>query len=110
MLTSSVLRCAGVAICATAQLILAGQPASAAQLINNDQRSYEIRIVADNERQSQQVAPGNTVDNLCPQGCILTLVGVEDGAYVLEGKEDVSIENGMLYYASPYVRREKEKP
>lgn len=97
------------ALTLTALTLAAQSAAEASTLANADSRAYELRIepVSGGAR-ALEIAPGQTLDEVCPEGCELTLVGVEDATYKLEGNERVTIETGLIYYDGPLERPETD--
>lgn len=73
-------------------------PARAATIINADAAPYTLTIVANNERSSATIAPDQSLDDVCPDGCIVSIEGKTDATYVLEGREQVTIQDGLLYW------------
>ncbi|MEM1306224.1 MAG: hypothetical protein AAGG99_01755 [Pseudomonadota bacterium] len=72
--------------------------AHAATIINADAKSYTLTIVANDERSSATIAPDQSLDDVCPDGCIVSIEGKTDATYVLEGREQVTIQDGLLYW------------
>ena len=71
---------------------------AAASITNREAATVTIKIVAGDKRIEEELKTLQRLDGICEDGCIVELVGREDGRYVLEGNEDVSIEDGFLYY------------
>jgi hypothetical protein len=70
----------------------------AATLTNADRAAREITIIIGDARKSQTVAGGGVVEDLCPEGCIVRIDNDAGRDFVLEGRERVTIEDGLLYY------------
>lgn len=82
-----------------AATILATPAAISSTLTNADTKVYELRIEARAGARALSVAPKETIEELCPEGCTMTVVGVDDATYRLEGTERVTIEaGGVVYY------------
>ena len=73
----------------------------AASIKNIDTRSYELDIIAGSQRESLKVEPGASLTSFCSNGCVVSLNGVEDSEYKLEGGESLIIEEGRVYYDKP---------
>ncbi len=85
----------------------AASPALAVTLKNEDTRSYDIDVIEKGNRKSLKIGPGATLDALCEKDCLISLVGVPDAVYIMEGKEKVRIEKGLVYYVEPYISKGK---
>ncbi len=72
--------------------------ASAAQITNKDSRSYRLLILESRARKEQVIAASQVIEDICPNGCVLRLVGEKDSDYIIETGERVSIEEGLVYY------------
>jgi len=78
--------------------------AMAATVSNAGREAVEVSTIGDGNARATLSIPGSDVrKDVCPTGCILTLVGVDDADYTLEGDERVTIENGKLYYDGPII-------
>lgn len=83
---------------------LPGTAALAATVSNAGTAAVEVSTIGDGNARATLSIPGGEVrEDVCPNGCILTLVGVDDADYTLEGDERVTIENGKLYYDGPII-------
>ncbi|MDX2287872.1 MAG: hypothetical protein NW217_03510 [Hyphomicrobiaceae bacterium] len=104
--------CAAAAVSAAAAL-LPLEPLMAAVLANSGEQPQEVIVIEGAERTPLNVKPGERITGLCLKGCIVSLVGIEDGDYVLaEGNEIVSVENGLMFYdgAEPPEAGSTEEP
>lgn len=72
--------------------------AGASTLKNADAKSYNLRIESRTGGRALSIASDETIEKLCPEGCTMTLVGVDDATYRLEGTEMVTIETGGVVY------------
>lgn len=81
-----------------AGLVGASASAHAATVVNADPVAHELAIIEKNERRSETLAPSQTRDDLCPDGCTLTLKGKSDATYTIEGRAHVTIEDGLIYW------------
>jgi hypothetical protein len=102
------MRSPGIAVVVFA--VLAGaMPAGATTLVNADTKVHELRIESRAGGRALTVEPNQTVEALCPEGCTLTLVGLEDATYRLEGTEKVTIEaGGVVYYDGQLPKEQPE--
>jgi hypothetical protein len=74
-------------------------PADAAVISNKDSKTYGLIIEERGSQSRHELAPGDSLDEVCLRGCVVVLVDVNDGAYQLpEGNEIVTIEDGVLFY------------
>ncbi len=80
--------------------------ASAASLVNRDARDFKVTIVERDATKDYVLAPGMTLDGICPKDCIVRLDGGERDEYRLEALEAASIEDGKLYHDGPSVSQE----
>ena len=85
-------------------IVTVAQPAAAVTLTNRDDKTYAVEVSANSARRAHQLAPGKSIAGVCKDGCILRLIGIADGEYVLEGTERVSIEGGLVYYDGQEVK------
>lgn len=86
-------------VAAVALTVMVGpQAAQSSTLTNADAKPYELRIEARTGGRVVTVAPQQKIEALCPEGCTMTLVGVDDATYRLEGTEMVTIEQGGVVY------------
>lgn len=85
-----------------------GAGAMASSITNHDEEIRQVTIIEDGRQNQIPLMPGERVEGVCLQGCILRLDGVEDGQYILvEGTEIVSIEDAVLFYDGAEERREE---
>ncbi len=73
-------------------------PALAATLTNADTAQHTITIIEGGARVDRKVASGGTLKQLCTNGCIVRIDSDPGRDFILEGRERVTIENGLLYY------------
>lgn len=74
------------------------QNAAATTLINADRNDRTISVIEGESRKTQTLKQGAVIENLCPDGCIVRIDGDPARDFILEGRERVTIENGLLYY------------
>lgn len=86
-------------IAALAASVLPAIEAAAASITNRDQRSYALTIRAGSKSESRVLEPGTTARDVCPKGCIISWDKGND--YQIEAADDVSIEDGFMYYEGP---------
>jgi hypothetical protein len=77
-----------------------------ASVTNRDDKDHKITIIEGEKKQDFTLKPNQILENVCAQGCVLRLNDSEDDEYQLEPKDQVSIEDGYLYYDN----QEEEKP
>ena len=73
--------------------------AHGASLTNRDNRQHELEIRAGGPPESRLLKPGEAIRNFCPKGCSIGWSGGNE--YLIEGTDEVSIEDGFMYYDSP---------
>ena len=95
-------RPAGIALAITVMTGLVGTTlvgnACASALANADPVARGITIINGAVRQTQRVEPGALIQKLCLDGCIVRIDDDPKRDFVLEGRERVTIEDGLLYY------------
>lgn len=72
--------------------------AVAATLTNADRNDRTITVIKGAELRTEILKSGTLIKGLCPDGCIVRIDGNPDRDFILEGRERVTIENGLLYY------------
>lgn len=77
-----------------------------ASVTNRDEKDHKITIIEGEKKQDFTLKPNQVLENICAQGCVLRLNDSEDDEYQLEPKDQVSIEDGYLYYDN----QDDEKP
>ncbi len=77
-----------------------------ASVTNRDDKDHKITIIEGDKKQDFTLKANQVLENICAQGCVLRLNDSEDDEYQLEPKDQVSIEDGYLYYDN----QEDEKP
>lgn len=75
-----------------------GSTAHASTIVNSDDQPHTILIAVDAERRSETLQAKAVREGLCPDGCIVTIEGQTDATYVLQGREHVTIEGGVMYW------------
>jgi len=84
--------------------------ANAASVANADNRAYQIRVIENgNKRTTHELSASGLLKTVCTEGCILRLIGVDDGVYTLEGTERTTIEGGLLYYDGPVSKSDNDR-
>jgi len=69
-----------------------------ASITNRTDKVQTLEVTRGGETTSVTLEPGKALVDLCSESCTVKLVGADDGTFVLEGNERVSIENGAIYY------------
>ncbi len=73
-------------------------PAAASSLTNREDAAVTIKITEGVKRIEHTLQTNQRLDGICLDGCIVDILGREDSSYTLEGNEDVSLEDGLMYY------------
>jgi len=84
-----------------AVLVFSGAGASAATISNRDEKDQSIIIIDGDAKSDVVLKPQQTLEKVCPKGCVVRLNGSEDDDYQVEADDIVSIEDGYLYYDAP---------
>ena len=82
----------------------------ASTMVNADRVARNILVIEGNSRTPQKLEPGATIKEVCPTGCIVRIDEDANRDFVLEGKERVTIEGGLLYYDGELAKPAKRKP
>ncbi len=95
---SATLVAAAFTLALTATCSLAG-----VTITNRDEKEYKLTVIEDDgAKKTDHVLKANQVlENVCPKGCVVRINDSEEDEYELEGNEQVSIEDGYLYYDTP---------
>ncbi len=72
--------------------------ASAVTVTNRGDTEVKLQIVEGDGRQEQALAAGKVLEGVCQKGCIIRLNDSEKDEYELDGSENVSVEEGVLYF------------
>lgn len=70
----------------------------AATVVNRQSEAVQIKIVGQGSDGARTVAPGQVLENVCPEPCIIRLNSRADSAYEVQPEDHISIENGVMYY------------
>lgn len=84
--------------CACVLWLLSAQAASSVTLKNLDKAAYDIDVLENSQRQRKTIKSGERLRDVCKNACLVTLVGIDDGVYTLDGGEKIVIEDGLIYY------------
>ncbi len=71
---------------------------AAATLANADRIDRKLTVIKGSSRDSQTVKAGALIKEFCPDGCIVRINKDPQRDFILEGRERVTIEDGLLYY------------
>ena len=82
----------------TGFLMLTAQKSAAATLTNADRTERTLTVIRGDTRETQIVKSGALVKDLCANGCIVRIDNDPERDFILEGRERVTIEDGLLYY------------
>lgn len=90
-----------MAVCAmaAAAVVLASGVADAATVANRDKADLTLTIKSGSKAETRTVKAGETLRDMCPNGCRLTWGTGND--YQIEAGDEVVIEGGFMYYDSP---------
>ena len=89
------------AILATGVLLMAfAAPAAAIKVKNNDDKEHKITVIEGETKKDHVLKPTAVLEGICLKGCVIRLNDSDNDEYELEGGEEVSIEDGYLYYDS----------
>lgn len=78
--------------------LLMTSTASAVTITNQDDQAFRLTVIEDTVRQETLLKPGQVIERVCQQGCIIRLNDSEIDEYELDGSERVSVEEGFLYF------------
>ncbi len=81
----------------------------AATLVNTDQRTHQLTVLGAGPGGVLNVAPGERLHKVCPEGCVLRLNGSSEHDYLIEGPELISIEDGTLYYEGEHPKTQNQE-
>lgn len=76
---------------------LAASAASAVTVTNLDDESRTVTVEEGNSSKDHVVEPGAILEGICPQGCLISIKGVDEDPYELDGPEATVIEDGQLW-------------
>ncbi|MDX2306763.1 MAG: hypothetical protein NW216_00830 [Hyphomicrobium sp.] len=83
---------------AVASFILAIPTAvTAASVTNRDDREHVLTISEGAGQKGETLKPGQALDGICSNGCLVRLNGDDANPYELQGSDMTSIEGGKLY-------------
>ncbi|MGI9421676.1 MAG: hypothetical protein ACR2PA_00605 [Hyphomicrobiaceae bacterium] len=72
--------------------------AVAATITNADRVDRSITIIVGNRRTTHALKAGGLLEELCTDGCVVRIDDDPKRDFILEGRERVSIEDGLMYY------------
>ena len=73
-------------------------PTVAATITNADRVDHSLTIIRGDQRTTHALKGGALLENLCEKGCIVRIDDDPQRDFILEGRERVSIEDGLMYY------------
>ena len=80
-------------------------PAAAATVRNGDAQTYKLQVIVESKPpRAIEIGPRTEAKDVCPDGCILRITDDGNNDYILDGSEQVSIENGVVYYDGEVVK------
>ena len=86
-----------IAVCTVVALLMTSA-ASAAKIANRGDKEVKLKITEGSSRQDVAIPVGGVVERVCQKGCIIRLSDSGSDDYELQGSENVSVEEGFLYY------------
>jgi len=92
----------GMVIAATATAALYWVPsACASSITNRDSKDWKVTVIEGETTKGHVLVPSAALEGICLKGCVVRLNDNEKDEYELKGSEEVSIEDGYLYYDGP---------
>ena len=89
-------------IAATVTAALIWVPGACASSIKNrDGKDWKVTVIEGKATKDHVLAPSAALEGICLKGCVVRLNDNEKDEYELKGSEQVSIEDGYLYYDGP---------
>ena len=94
---------ATLAFAAVSLALSAASSFAAVTITNRDDKEYKLTLIEDDgAKKTDHVLKANQIlENLCAKGCVVRINDSEEDEYELEGNDQVSIEDGYLYYDTP---------
>jgi len=83
---------------ATIAALLMTSTAYAVTITNRDGKDVKVTVVDGDGKQDNTLASGKVIEGVCQKGCIIRLNDSEKDEYELDGSENVSVEEGFLYF------------
>lgn len=96
-----------IAAVASLSVALASGAAVAATINNADRAPRTISIQSKASSRMVTVDPGRSLEDVCNDGCVVTIEGESDGEWRLDGSERVTIEDALLYYDGPVAAKDE---
>lgn len=75
-----------------------GQTCIGAELRNGDSVTRGVEIIRESSRRLIELKPGVTIADLCREGCNVRVDGDREREFIIERHDQVSIENGLIYF------------
>jgi hypothetical protein len=82
-------------------LLSSSTAAHAVSITNRDEQDHKVTVVEGESRADHVLKPAQTLEGICPRGCVVRLDDGQDDEYRLQAGDVVSIEDGSLYYDGP---------
>ena len=101
-----VARTSKIQVAKAAVLVLSGlffdpSAGSAVTIANHDEKEHKLTIIEGEAKTDQSLKPQQSLEKICPKGCVVRLNDSEDDEYQLDPDDMVSIEDGYLYHDTP---------
>lgn len=75
-----------------------GGPVAAQVLVNRDAASHTVTVMVKRERRQETLEAGATLRDFCPDGCVIRIDEDDARDFIVEGDEQLSIEEGLVYF------------
>lgn len=85
-------------IASTIAALLITSAASAATITHRSGQTVKVLVIEGAARQDKTLLPGQVLDGVCQQGCVIRLNDSANSEYELKSSDVVSVEEGFLYY------------
>lgn len=77
-------------------------------LVNRDDQARSITVMAKSVRRRMDVGAGETLRDFCADGCVVRVDGDEARDFLIEGNEQLSIEQGLIYFDGEIIKKDDE--
>ena len=82
-------------------LLSSSTAAHAVSITNRDEQDRKVTVIEGVGKVEHLLKSSQTLDGICPKGCIIRLGDSDDDSYRLQASDVVSIEDGGLFYDGP---------
>jgi hypothetical protein len=78
---------------------------------NRDEKDHKLTVIIEGQSNREVIIkPTQVLEDVCPKGCVIRLNDNEEDEYQLEPDDEVSIEDGYLYYDKEPVTAPEADP